>query len=498
MPRLPRRFVLTAALTPLLLAATQNANAQNAPSTKPPTVVVPTGSAATGPTTQSPANNASGNVAAQPPVVIPPAPSVNDPMLAPVPPPTQVVSSWQEALSLVRARSTDLQVAYDEVLRAEASSRSALAGTLPQLNGSAAYTHQILTTTSSTITQQGAIVQVTTPLPNTLSAGLSLSQPLFAPRVWHQMKTASIAEDGAKLSLEDEKRTIALAVANTVIGVVTNERIADLNRSGFRAALERLDLTRRKQILGAATGLDVVRAQQDVESARATLVTGDEQLRQAREALGLALGIPGAIGVNPTISLDSLVENAMGSCKQTSGLEQRADIAAQRVRADVASREVGDVNLQFLPTINAQSSLSETSVAAAVPNPTWNIQAVLSWNIWDGGLRYGALRNAHVDEDEANQNLTALRRNAQIQLVQAQRGVPVAEASRKVAADARALAAEVDRLTQVGYMSGQGTSLELVTAAAALRVAEIQLALQDFTLVKARVLALLQLANCPW
>jgi outer membrane protein TolC len=431
--------------------------------------------------------------------VIPPAPTVNDPMLAPVPPPTQIISSWQEALSLVRARSTDLQTAYDEVLRAEAASRSALAGTLPSLNGSAAYTHQILTsTTFITNPTTGFPTPLTTPTPNTLTAGLSLTQPLFAPRVWHQMKTSSIAEDGAKLSLEDEKRTIALAVANSVIGVVTAERIADLNRSGFRSALERLDLTRRKQVLGAATGLDVVRAQQDVESARATLVTGDESLRKARESLGLALGIPGAVGVNPTISLDTLVDNAMGSCKQTSSLEQRADIAAQRVRADVASREVGDIQTEFLPTINAQSSLAETSVAAAVPNPTWNIQAVLSWNIWDGGLRYGALRNAHVDEDEANQTLISLRRNAQIQLVQAQRGVPVAEASRKVAADARALAAEVDRLTQVGYMSGQGTSLELVTAASALRAAEIQLALQDFQLVQARVLALLQLANCPW
>ncbi|MEO8876831.1 MAG: TolC family protein, partial [Polyangiaceae bacterium] len=265
-----------------------------------------------------------------------------------------------------------------------------------------------------------------------------------------------------------------------------------------RAALERLDLTRRKQSLGAATGLDVVRAQQDVESARATLVTGDESLRQARESLGLALGVPDGIGVNPAISLDTLVDSAMGACKQTNSLEQRADIAASRARVDVASREVGDVNWQFAPTINGQSSLSETSVAAATPNPTWNIQAVLSWNIWDGGVRYGALRNAHVDEDEAVQNLTALRRNAQIQLVQAQRGVPVAEQTRKVAADARALAAEVDRLTQVGYMSGQGTSLELVVAASALRSAEINLALQDFALVKARVLALLQLANCPW
>jgi hypothetical protein len=67
-----------------------------------------------------------------------------------------------------------------------------------------------------------------------------------------------------------------------------------------------------------------------------------------------------------------------------------------------------------------------------------------------------------------------------------------------VAASARALAAETDRLTRVGYVEGQGTSLELVIAAAGLREADITLALREFDLVKARVLAVLALANCPW
>ncbi len=45
-------------------------------------------------------------------------------------------------------------------------------------------------------------------------------------------------------------------------------------------------------------------------------------------------------------------------------------------------------------------------------------------------------------------------------------------------------------------MTGQGTSLDLVTAAAALRQAEINLALADFSLVKAKILAVLSLATC--
>ena len=46
--------------------------------------------------------------------------------------------------------------------------------------------------------------------------------------------------------------------------------------------------------------------------------------------------------------------------------------------------------------------------------------------------------------------------------------------------------------------AGQGTSLDLVVSAAALRQAQINRALRDFDLVRARIDALLALADCHW
>ncbi len=67
-----------------------------------------------------------------------------------------------------------------------------------------------------------------------------------------------------------------------------------------------------------------------------------------------------------------------------------------------------------------------------------------------------------------------------------------------MAREQRDLAAQNDQMTQLGYMTGQGTSLELVTASEAHRQAERNLALLDFDVVKARLLAVLALATCPW
>ena len=95
------------------------------------------------------------------------------------------------------------------------------------------------------------------------------------------------------MTVSDTRRTLDLSLANQIVSVVTAERSAEINRSGLRVALEQLELSKRKEALGAATALDVVRAKQNAANARAALVNGDEALREAREALGLDARDPG-------------------------------------------------------------------------------------------------------------------------------------------------------------------------------------------------------------
>lgn len=481
---MPRRSLGCAVLLPLVVALTSvsPASAQQGRT--------PRGGAGTTPTLpQAPA-------APTAPVQLPAPPSVNDPMLAPLAPAAKNVATWDDILGHMRARSVDLRIAYGEVRRAENQWRIALAGALPSLNGQAVLKKELLTNTTTT----PAGVSITAPVTDVIGTGsLILAQPLFAPRAWYGIKTADYGEDVARLSVEQTKRDITVKVASAVIAVVTAERVAELNRIGLRASLERLDLTSRKKALGAATGLDVLRAQQDAESARATLVSGDESLRQAREALGLALGLAEPVGVAANVSLDGLEKTATNVCKPAATIDERADVATARARIALAERGIGDAKWAFSPTIEARSTLATTTADMGIqPNTTWNIQGILSVPLWEGGARYGVLRNAHVDVERAETTLEGVRRGVEIEVAQARRAVEVADQSRKVAADARTLAAEADRLTRAGYLEGQGTSLELVVAAQGLRQAEVNLALKEFDLVRARIQALLSASNCPF
>jgi outer membrane protein TolC len=435
---------------------------------------------------------------------------VDDAMLAPVPRPKRVVSSWEEAQQLLFARSTNLRTALDQVLQAEGQTIVAFAQYLPAFGacaggssappgcGNGAYTHQLRTKT----TVQNVIgepVSAVLPVPNTFAGTLTLYQDIINVQEFDQISINELMEDSSRMTVADTRRTLNLSLANQIVSVVTAERSAEINRVGLRVALEQLALTRRKEALGAAMGLDVVRADQNAENARAALVNGDEALRQAREALGLVLGIPEETGVVRQIDVNGVAEDAIRSCRVVDTVDQRPDIVAARKNLEVAKRNLRNTWYSFIPVITGQSTLSATSaVNSGYPNPTWSIGAVVSVPLFDGGTRVGTIKSQRAAEDIAAQTLETLGRQAIIQVEQAQRGIGVAEVTYKVAIRQRDLAAKNDSMTQALWARGQGTSVDLVTASEAHRQAELNLALAEFGTAKARLAAIMALATCPW
>jgi len=459
---------------------------------------------ATGPTSQTMQAGSPASIApaqSNTPAV-PSEPAVDDPMLTPPPRPQRELADWNEAAVELRARSISLATAYAEVTKAEAQSRIALAALLPSINATATATHQFITNKVTTIQSVTNGTQnlktLTTPSTDYINGNITLVQDLVDAKAWHDLGTARAAEVVQRLGVENVKRTMVLSLATSMVAVVTAERVAEINRIGLRSALELLNLTNKKRTLGAATGLDTVRAEQNVESSRAAIVSGDESLRQAREALGLALGEPRQVAVTSALKLDGVLQSIGQTCHPLNNSLDRPELAAARQQLAVTERGIRSVELSFLPTLKAQSTVSSSTLdPGAAPRTTWNIQAVLSVPIWDGGARYGSLRSARATRDEAAYSIESTQRSITIEVEQARRAVQVAEQSVVVARNSAVLAARNDELTRTAYRLGQGTtSFELVAAAVALQQAQVQLAVQEFGVVGARLTALLTMARC--
>jgi multidrug efflux system outer membrane protein len=421
-------------------------------------------------------------------------PTPSDPMLA-LPPPAPVrIGSWDEALSLIRSRSPDYLSGAQAIERAESQKDLAWSVVLPAINGQVTYTHELLPPLRAAI----GGVTIVTPPPDAWTVGGVLGWSIVNPRGIYGIGTANRGVDLARLSFEDERRQIAEMVVSTMLATLAAERVAELNRVGLRAALDRWGLTQARLQFGQGTELDVDRAQQDVQAARSVLIGGDESLRRAREALGQSLGSPSAIAAPGNLDLTEFEMAVARTCHLNADIERRPDVAAARTRVDIADRAVHDAELQFSPSLGVEAQASYSAEPVLAPNTVVALEGVLNVPIFEGGARFAALRDAKAALEQSRQALVSTRLQALFGAAQAARDVNVLQASRDVASAERDLAARVDLRVRDGYSHGLGTSLDLVVSGQALRQADINLVLLEFQVAQARADAILTNAECVY
>ncbi len=419
-------------------------------------------------------------------------PQVDDPMLAPPPLDGSVVRSWDDALALIR-RSPEFLTSVSGVERAIAQHRIALAAVLPTLSATGSYTHNF-----NTLTIPFGGATLVEPPATVWAAGATASWNIVNPRGLYALGTADLATDVAKLSLADRRRVLATSVVAAMLATLAAGRVAELDRVGLRSALERLVLTQTRLKFARGTELDVDRALQDVAAARAQLISGDEALRQSREALGQVLGSATPLAAPPDLDLAGFERAVTTTCRLADSVEHRPDVAAAAQRVAIAQRQIEDAKLQFAPTLAIGTTAAYASEVTLGPNDTWTIGATITVPLYDGGARYGAMRDANAAAAQARDALAELRVDAMIETARATRAVSVDTAARDVAKQQRDLAERIDGRTRQGYVNGLGTSLDLVTSAQALRQAEINLVLLDFELAQARAGAVLVNAECVY
>jgi len=413
-------------------------------------------------------------------------------MLAPPAPAPIEIRSWGEALAMLR-RAPSYLTSVADVERAVARQRIALAAVLPTLSAAGGYLHNF-----NTIEAPLGGTTTTLPPPTVWSASATASWNVINPRGIYGLGTADLATSVANLSLADRRRVLAGSVVSALLATLAAGRVAELDRVGLRSALERLALTQTRLKFSRGTELDVDRAQQDVAAARAQLISGDESLRQSREALGLALGSATPLAVPADLDLEGFEHAVLATCRVAEGVDRRADVAAAVQRVAIAQRQITDAELLFAPSLAISSTAGYASTVTLGPNDTWSIGATLAVPLYDGGARYGAIRDARAAAAQARDALASVRVEAMIEVARASRAVAVDTAARNVARDQRELAARIDARTREGYAKGLGTSLDLVTSAQALRQAEINLVLLDFELAQARAGAVLANAECVY
>jgi outer membrane protein len=413
-----------------------------------------------------------------------------------------------QALAYARAHQPSLRSAVARVAAAAADARIARAQWLPGLGITA---QAFEGTTNNTTASYLGVPELDLPRIGGTSAA--------APRSWSP-HTSTLGAIGAGQELFDFGRIAAqAAVADTAWETERHRsdserlRIELLVKDAFYAvngakailraaqdAYERAQLHREMAAAGVRTGLhapiELTRADADLTRFDVGRIRAEGGLRASQATFAAAVGVDDrmldAAGGGPPegVTVPALDEGLRQAMARDPGLQ------AARSRVNEADAQARAIDAELRPDLSLTATFSgRAGTAPAIVNqeghgplptiPNWDVGLILRWPLYDPVV--AARRNAaasridvaQADVDTLTQQETAAVQQAYVALEVAQ--VALTGLGRAVdAAHANYAQAEAR------FKAGLGTSLELADAEAVRTDAEIQLAVGQFEVQRAR------------
>ncbi len=362
----------------------------------------------------------------------------------------------QELIRTALKQNYDLQLATERINAARAQVAIARSRLFPQVQGNADFSggkeHNFQTKSNFLL----------------LTADAAFQLDFFG-----RLRRATEASRAELLATEDSRQTVILTlvsdVASAYFALLQLDLQLQITRETVKTQQDSVKLTNLRVEHGVATRLDVLQAQQVLDSANAQIPDLERRIAQEENAISILLGnYPQAVPRGrPLVEQPLPPEVPPGM--PSSLIERRPDIREAEQVMVAANAEIGVAKAQFFPQIaltgSGGGSFGRSSAFSSLMGSQigiWSYGAQVSQPIFTGGALRGNLRAA---ESQHQQALISYRQTIQ----------------RAFGDVSDALIAVKDlqesvRLSEMRYKGGTTTYLEVLDGQRSLFSAELTLA----------------------
>ena len=401
----------------------------------------------------------------------------------PAPPPVSRTITFDEAVRTAIERHPNAARAAQTILRADAILQSARSVFLPVVNG----------TVTTTILNEARGFEGQVTQPQTQSAfGAQAAYPILAAARWAQRTQAADQVGIAKISQEETRRQIALAVAEAYLAVINQHRQVAVNERALENGRAHLDFATARLQAGAGSRLNELRAAQETSTDEVLLEATRLLLRRAQEALGELLVADAPV--------DAVQEPAfeLPPAQPDGWLASRADIRLADAEVAAANRVTRDSWKDWVPTGTASFAPQYITPAGLFqPAQTWAAVLQFGIPIFDGGVRRANARQRDVNLELSRIDRTDLERQVRADERMARAAVYSTARALEAARRAADQAGEVVRISDIAFRAGATTNLEVIDAQRRARDAETAAAIAEDRVRQARFDLLVALGRFP-
>jgi outer membrane protein, multidrug efflux system len=376
----------------------------------------------------------------------------------------------QDLIRTALKQNYDLQIATERIEAARAQVAITRSSLFPQISGDAAFTGG----------KEGTFQTKYNFLDLTADAAFQLD-------FFGKIRRATQAARAQLLATEAARQTVVLTlvsdVASDYFALLQLDLELQITHNTIAAQEDSVKLTKFRVDHGVATKLDILQAQQTLDTANATVPDLERQIAEEENAISILLGdYPHGIQRGAPL-VEQPLPPEVPPGMSSSLLERRPDIREAEQNLITSNAEIGVAKAQFFPQIELTGSgggaFGRSSVFSSLMSTQlgiWSYGAQVTQPIFTGGALKG---NLHLAESQYRQLLLAYRQAIQLafgdvsnSLIDYQKLHQVRLRQQDTVADL----AESVRLSNMRYRGGTTTFLEVLDGQRSLYAAELTLA----------------------
>jgi len=385
-----------------------------------------------------------------------------------VPSGTATTTTIQLSLADAIARGLDQNLAV--ILQQSRSSHSEgqrerdLAALLPHVSGGVRQSGQVVNLAAFGFTGFAGLPQVIGPF-GVFDARLFLSTPLYdavALGTYQESKGLVSAESHGDRNIRE---LVVLAVGSVYLEAVADEARVASSKSQVATAEALARLAEDQRAAGVVAGIDVLRQQVELESARARLITAQSALEKQKLKLARAIGLPleqsfeladhPSYAPAPPMTLEVALATAYAT---------REDLRSAEARVDAANGALRSARGNSLPSLHVDADYGGLGSSVSTVERTYTVAADVRVPIFDGGSTRGKVTQADADLKARQSELEDLRAGVRMDVTAALLDLQATDAAVQVAQSARTLATRQLEQAQDRVRAGVTNTIELAQA----------------------------------
>ncbi len=306
---------------------------------------------------------------------------------------------------------------------------------------------------------------------NNFESSLNIEMPVFAKKAWTGLRMAKKELEVKQLDFSVKRQDIAYQVFKAYLGVQTAKAYLNTATEAVDDAREHLRIAELRYKSGVGLLSDTLRAKVAFSEAEQNYLKVQNDLEIAKSGLALVIGCNEGQSVDVSDETILLQDEPLKTAIVRS--LQRDDIRAMQKRIENADNMVGLASSDYLPTIGlfAGYQVDDHRTMFGDEGRSWQVGAVLRWNIFDGLKRENEVAKAKAIKRQTEEYCDGLKKEISFKVNEAYLRLQEAKKTVELTKAVLASAEEAMRLINTRYQNSLSTMVDLLDAQVSLNTA---------------------------